>query len=55
MKINKVINMINNDVLFKHDDIDVKKMLVRDLSKSNSVIGNILINLLEQAEEGKFR
>ena len=55
MKINKVIDMINNDVLFKHDDCDVKSMLVKDLSKSNSVIGNILINLLVEAEKGKFK
>lgn len=55
MKINKVIDMINDDILFKHDDVDVKEMLVRDLNKSNSVIGNILINLLVEAEDGKFK
>lgn len=55
MKINKVIDMINNDVLFKHDDVDVKAMLTSSLSKSNSVIGNILINLLVEAEQGKFK
>ena len=55
MKIDKVIDMINNDVLFKHDDVDVKAMLTSSLSKSNSVIGNILINLLVEAEKGKFK
>ena len=55
MEIDKVIQELGKGARFRYDDIDVKKMLISDLDRKTSVIGMVLIDLLEQAEEGKFK
>ena len=55
MNKDKVIQELRKGARFKYKDIDVKEMLISSINKKTSVIGMVLIDLLEQAEEGKFK
>ena len=55
MKINKVIEELNNGSSFIFVNIDVKKTIINDIDRKNSIIGSVIIRLLEQAEQGKFK
>ena len=55
MNSDKVIQELNKGAKFKYKHIDVKEMLIQSINKKTSVIGMVLIDLLEQAEEGRFK
>lgn len=55
MEIDKVIQELSKGAKFRYKDIDVKEMLISSINKKTSVIGMVIIDLLEQAEEGEFK
>lgn len=55
MKLDKVRQELTDGSSFTFVDIDVKKTIINDIDRKNSIIGSVIIRLLEQAEDGKFK